>query len=164
MALPFHVEQPVAAPAADVWAFLLDFTNIASWMQGTEELVLLTPGPLAKGSRFRQTRRLHGRVATEEFAVTALDPEARRLALEADGRRGTVGRGVFRFGYEVREHPGGSVVVLDGEIAELGRAVEFVASFFVGNFVKVVAKDLEGLRHLVEQSARPPGHPERGVA
>ncbi len=163
MALPFHVEQPIAATPESVWSFLIQFTNSGRWMRDTLSVELLTDGPFGVGSRFRQTRRMYNRVAAEEFEVTAMDPVAHALALEVDGRKGVVGRGIFRFRYTMKPAgtPLGSstLVVLDGEIDALGRAVEFVASFFVGNFVRVVEKDLDGLRRCLEEGRTADGAP-----
>jgi hypothetical protein len=163
MALPFHVEQPIAATPEAVWSFLLQFQNSGRWMRDTLSVEVLTEGPFAVGTRFRQTRRMYNRVAAEEFLVTDLDPVAHALSLEVDGKKGSAGRGVFRFRYAMRPAgtPPGSatLMVLDGEIDELGRAVEFVASFFVGNFVRVVERDLDGLRRCLEEGRTAEGVP-----
>jgi carbon monoxide dehydrogenase subunit G len=151
MALPFHVEQRIEAPPDRVWAFVLDISQSGRWMRDTVSIEMLDPGPFGVGSRFRQTRRMYGREASEEFTVTRFDAQARRLDLEVDGRKGSAGRGVFRFRYEMRAAGPATVVVLDGEIDALGRVVELVASFFVGNFVKVVERDLDGLRMCLEE-------------
>lgn len=156
MSLPFHLEQPIAAPADVVWRYLLEFQNTRRWMEGTSDVASLDPGPIAVGSRFRQTRTIHGRAATVEFVVSELDEAERTIALEVDGRRSALGRGVFRFRYAMRRTgvaDAATLVVVDGSIDELGRAVELVASLFVGKFVKVVAKDLEALRRALEGAA-----------
>ena len=150
MALPFHAEQRMHASPDAVWAFIQDVPRSGRWMHGTEHMEDLTGPPIAVGSRFLQRRKIHGRVASAEFVVTELDAAARRLTLEVDGRRGSLGRGVFRFTYAMQDDPGGGTrVVVDGEII-LGRAIELVAQFFVRNFVGVVEKDLEALRDCVD--------------
>lgn len=157
MALPFHAEQSIAAPPGVVWDFIIQFRNSGRWMRDTLAIEVIGEGQFGVGSRFRQTRRLYNRVATEEFEVTSFDEAARSFALEVDGKRGTLGRGVFRFRYRMQAsgEPRGSstLVVLDGEIDGLGFAVELIASFFVGNFVRVVEQDLDGLRRSVEEGA-----------
>jgi hypothetical protein len=164
MALPFHVEQPIDAPPDVVFRFITRVENTLRWMDGTTAVEALTDGPIAVGSRYRQTRAIGGRTATVELVVRELDAGSGTLALEADGRRSALGRGVFRFRYAVRpaeRRAGASQVVLDGEIDALGRAVELVASFFVAKFVKVLARDLEALRRCVEQA---PGRADGGPA
>ena len=150
MSLPFHLEQPIGAPPGVVWRYLLEFQNTRRWMEGTSDVAALDPGPIAVGSRFRQTRSIHGRVATVEFVVSELDEATRTIALEVDGRKSALGRGVFRFRYAMQPSGAATRVVVDGSIDELGRAVELVASLFVGKFVKVVARDLEALRRALE--------------
>ena len=147
MALPFHAEQHVLAAPEVVWAFIQDVGRAGRWMRGTERMEELTRPPLAVGSRFLQTRRIQGHVASAEFVVTDLDPLRRRLSLEVDGRTGSLGRGVFRFRYAMdADGRGGTRVIVDGEIAELGRAVELLARLFVRSFVRVVESDLDALR------------------
>lgn len=164
MALPFHVEQPIAATPDAVWSYLTHFENTRHWMEGTTEVEELTPPPIRAGSRYRQTRSIGRHVATVELEVRAIDAAARTILLEADGRRSALGRGVFRFGYAVLPAPGGSArLVLDGEIDALGRAVELVASFFVGNFTRVVARDLDALRSRVEEQRAPREEHARGA-
>ena len=150
MSLPFHLEQPIGAPPGVVWRYLLEFQNTRRWMEGTSDVAALDPGPIAVGARFRQTRSIHGRVATVEFVVSELEEATLTIALEVDGRKSALGRGVFRFRYAMQPSGAATRVVVDGSIDELGRAVELVASLFVGKFVKVVAKDLEALRRALE--------------
>ena len=150
MSLPFHAEQRMRSSPDAVWAFIQDVPRSGRWMRGTEHMEDLTGPPIAVGSRFLQRRRIHGRVASAEFVVTEMDAAARCLALEVDGRRGSLGRGVFRFRYAMQADPGGGTrVVVDGEIV-LGRAIELVAQFFVSKFVAVVERDLETLRDCVD--------------
>lgn len=151
MPLPFHAEQRVRAAPDAVWAFIQDIGASGRWMRGTEHMEDLTGPPIEVGSRFLQRRRIHGRAASVEFVVTAFDPAARSLSLEVDGRRSSLGRGVFRFRYAMQDDPsGGTRVVVDGEVV-LGRAIELVAQFFMSRFVAVVEKDLEALRDCVER-------------
>ena len=150
MALPFHAEQRIRASPEVVWAFVQDVPRSGRWMRGTEHMEDLTGPPIAVGSRFLQTRRVHGRVASAEFVVTDLDPATRSLAMEVDGRRSSLGRGIFRFRYTLRgDEGGGTRVVVDGEIV-LGRAMGLVAQFFVSKFTEVLEKDLEALRDCVD--------------
>lgn len=70
------------APPAKVFAVASDFPNGARTVKAITKMEMLTPGPVGVGTRFRETRTMFGREATEEMQVTAFDPP-RSYALEA---------------------------------------------------------------------------------
>ena len=82
------VTRVIAAPVEQVWAAFADLRARAPWLSEVDSVEVLTPGPLALGSRWRETRTdRHGTQVTEELVVAALDPgRACTLALAgADG-------------------------------------------------------------------------------
>ena len=52
----FKSDVLIAAPSERVFAALTDLDNAPKLLSGIGEVQLLTPGPLGKGSRFRETR------------------------------------------------------------------------------------------------------------
>jgi len=50
-----------------------DFPNAANFVDGIIKVEMLTPGPVAVGTRVRETRIMMGREATEEMEVTIMD-------------------------------------------------------------------------------------------
>ncbi|HKJ11130.1 MAG TPA: SRPBCC family protein [Ornithinimicrobium sp.] len=62
-----------AAPAA-VWDVLTDLTRSAERLSGVESVQIMTPGPYAVGTRWRQTRSFFGRSSTEEMWVRQNHP------------------------------------------------------------------------------------------
>jgi hypothetical protein len=98
------------------------------------------------GSRWRETRKVFGREATEEFEVTRLEPP-RFLALRCEGCRGTSGRGEYLFNFESEPQAHGSRLTVHGEIRGLGRLWELAGRIFAGTYRKAMARDLAALRH-----------------
>lgn len=66
--------RPVAAPPARVFEILADLRGGAKRITAITKLEVLTPGPIGKGTRFRETRVMFGREATEEMEITHFDP------------------------------------------------------------------------------------------
>src|SRR5680860_912729 len=79
-----QVERVAAAPASRVWGVMTDLSGWEHSLSGVERVTRLDTGEgFEVGTRWRETRRMFGREATEEMAVTALDP-GRSYRVEAD--------------------------------------------------------------------------------
>ncbi len=82
------IRRQVAAPREGVFATASDFANAARAVQAIEKTEILTGGPVGVGTRFRETRRMFGRPATEEMTVAAFDPpRGYTLAAQSCGTR-----------------------------------------------------------------------------
>jgi carbon monoxide dehydrogenase subunit G len=66
-------------PPAEVFEFLADFENLPRWNYAISETRKISGGPVAVGSRYRQTRTLPSR-REETFEVTEFEPD-RKLAI-----------------------------------------------------------------------------------
>jgi carbon monoxide dehydrogenase subunit G len=111
MAARVTVERTIAAPPERVFAVAIDIHHWAEIVPAIQRVDVLTPGPMAVGTRFRETRKMMGREATEEMTVTGFDPpRGYVLAAESHGCRyrtelrfepeGAGTRMVFEFGAE----------------------------------------------------------------
>ena len=79
-----RMEREVAAPAEAVWAVMTDLDSSPDTLSGVDAIERLDGGgELRVGTRWRETRTLMGRQATEEMEVTALEP-GRSYTVEAD--------------------------------------------------------------------------------
>lgn len=65
----------VAAPRDKVFATYSDFPNAANYISAIDSIEMLTEGPVAVGTQFRETRTLFGRQATETMEVTRFEPD-----------------------------------------------------------------------------------------
>lgn len=86
-----QVSRHVEAPAAVVWEVLTDLEGMARHLPGILRLERLSddgPGAYQRGTRWRETRRMFGREASEVMEVAAVDPERRTdIVAEHDGVR-----------------------------------------------------------------------------
>lgn len=74
MASVLKIEHKCAAPPERVFALAADFANMTDHLTGVTKVEMLTGGPPAVGTRFRETRVMFGKEATEEMFVTAFEP------------------------------------------------------------------------------------------
>lgn len=82
------VERVIQAPPGRVWETMTDLTAWESVLSGVEKVEVLTPGGFGVGTRWRETRRMFGKEATEEMRVTAVEPAERyRVEAESHGTR-----------------------------------------------------------------------------
>ncbi|TKJ22377.1 SRPBCC family protein [Blastococcus sp. CCUG 61487] len=69
-----EVRRHVAAPVQQVWGVATDLAGSPQVISGIDAVEVLTPGPFGVGTRWRETRTMMGRSATEEMTVTAVAP------------------------------------------------------------------------------------------
>lgn len=70
----FTISRRIDAPVETVFAILTDLENAAGRIRGIARIEILTPGPVGRGTCFRETRLLGRHEATEEMAITAFEP------------------------------------------------------------------------------------------
>ncbi len=137
----------VAAPPERVFRIATDLPKLAETIGGIDRVEVLSGGPMREGTRWRETRALHGRQATEEMQVTAFDPP-RSFVVEAESH-GAHYRTVCSF------EPADSGTRMTMEFT--GRPLTFFARVFslFGFFMekslrKILAQDLEDVRRAAE--------------
>lgn len=67
------IKKQIAASPEVVFARATDLARAPQIMSGIAALEVLTPGPVGVGTRFRETRRMFNREATEEMTITRFD-------------------------------------------------------------------------------------------
>jgi carbon monoxide dehydrogenase subunit G len=131
------VEATVNAPPDVVFQTTADIANWPKFISGIQAVELLTPGPVAAGMRFRETRTMFGKAATEEMTVAEFEPP-RRFLLTAFNH-GTAYRAEHTFAAE------GAGTRL--RLAFEGRPVALAARLFIPLgwlFASSVRRQLEG--------------------
>ena len=156
MALTMHWREEIAAPPERVFAVMADPDSFGKWMPGFVRIERLTPPPTGVGTRFRETRKMMGREATEEFEVTAFEPP-RVLGLSCDGKKGSSGSGEFRFRYMLAPGGPGTILTVDGEVGGLTGCMGW-CMFLLGPLMtafcrRAIAKDHAALKAYCERGA-----------
>ena len=68
------LSRVVAAPPERVWQVLTDVAHAPETLRGVTAVQLMTDGPYAVGTRWRETRTMMGKAVSEEMWVSACDP------------------------------------------------------------------------------------------
>lgn len=84
-----HVSHRIAAPAESVWELITDLPGSAGIISAINTVEMLSePGPFAVGTRWRESRTMFGRQATEVMEVSELTPgESYTTVAESHGAR-----------------------------------------------------------------------------
>ncbi len=69
-----ELSRRIDAPVAAVWEVLTDLSKAQERLSGVSALQIMTSGPYAVGTRWRETRTFFGMTATEEMWVRHNDP------------------------------------------------------------------------------------------
>ena len=69
-------------PISEVYDYLADLRHVPEWNWAIEETAQITPGPVAVGTRYRQTRHTPRR-SVEHLQISALEPN-RMISVTGD--------------------------------------------------------------------------------
>lgn len=78
----------IAAPRAEVFEAFADLTNLANTVKAITQVELLTEGPIGVGTRFKETRVMFGKEASEIMEITQFKPHELHLNLDFCRRSG----------------------------------------------------------------------------
>lgn len=146
--MQIELETIVAAPPAAVFSTLADVGNWARFMSGVESVEILTPGAIDAGTRFRETRTMFGKTATEVMTVVEIAPPDRLLL--AASNHGTE----YRIEHQLTAVKDGTRVSLQFSgtpTTSLARIFAPLGLLFAGSVRKQVAKDLADLKREAER-------------
>jgi hypothetical protein len=136
-----------AAPER-VFEIASDFEGAAGTVAAITKTELLTDGPVRVGTRFRETRTMFNREATEEMEVTAFDPpRSYALACENHGTR-------FHSVVRVVPGAGGCNLEMECEATPLtlpAKVMCFLMKPFMKKMMRGIATDLDDVARAAEQ-------------
>jgi carbon monoxide dehydrogenase subunit G len=144
MPLQFSVTEHFNLPVETVFNGLTDLDAAQHWMKGFVSIEKIKGTKVETGAVWRETRKMYGKKATEEFEVTSVTPN-KEIKLRVDGTKGTTGKGEFLFQYILEENNNGTQVTLNGEIKGLKGIAAFFGKLFIGGFKKACVRDLQAL-------------------
>lgn len=142
-----RLQKFIAQPPERVFAIFSDLENAARNVRGIESLTLLSDGPVGVGTRFRETRVLFGKQATEEMEVTEFVFPL-RYTVEADSC-GSHFKTTFRFS----PGDGGTDVFVDIEVEPRSLAARLMrplSALMLRPMRKCMEQDLDDLREVAE--------------
>jgi hypothetical protein len=148
------ITRQINAPRETVFARASDFATAPNHIRGIKKVEMLTAGPVGKGTRFRETRIMFKREATEEMEVIAFDPPSGYvLGCESCGCR-------YRSEFRMTPRAGGTEVQMDFNVQPLtlfAKIMGFLMKPMMKMCVKEIAKDLDDLKASIEGTPPPAG-------
>ncbi len=144
-----EVQKTIAAPPGRVFEIATDLGRIAETMSGIDSAEVLTEGPFGEGTRWRETRTLYGKQATEEMWVTGFDPP-RSYVVEAESHGSH-----YRTELTFQPEDGGTRVTMvfaGRPIGLLARVFSFLSAVMMKSVKKALDQDLEDLKQVAESS------------
>jgi hypothetical protein len=143
-----------SAPPERVWSVLSDFEHAAGRIEAIRKIEILTPGPVGKGTRFRETRMMFKKEATEEMEITEWVPP-RRYVLECESCGCH-----YRSAVSCTPEENGTRVEMSMEAKPLSFAAKILGALMgwmmAGACRKAFEKDLSDLKRHVEGGATAP--------
>ena len=144
-----HVETTVNAPIADVWAVVTDIPNAAENISGVDDVeVLEKPAEGLVGLKWKETRTIGGRSATETMWITDVEEEG-YYTTEARSHGA-----IYRTDIRLADAADGTLLSMEfgGEAQSLGaKIMSTVFGFMIKRSVKkALRKDLEDIKAAAE--------------
>ncbi|GHG95223.1 hypothetical protein GCM10018780_18460 [Streptomyces lanatus] len=147
------MERRVAAGQGPVWEALTDLAGMERVLSGVSRVEVLTEGGFGVGTRWRETRRMFGKDATEEMWVTVCEaPERYVVEAESHGSH-------YVSEWELRpDGPSATTVRMTFTAQASGGIAGLLAKLLGGMgekaVAKAIAKDLDDVAREVEGRAR----------
>ena len=149
----FTLTKRIHASPEVVWDVFTDFDKVADRISAIVKLELLTDGPVGLGTRFRETRIMFKREATEEMEFTDFDPP----------RSYTIGSESCGCEYSCKHRfvPDGNDTVLEFEmsyrpVSIFAKLMTPLGKLMQGPMIKCLEKDFDELKAVAEGDAPSP--------
>jgi len=149
--MKLSVDTTIQAPRERVWQIISDIENAGQNISGIEKIEVLEPGNGLLGLKWRETRTLFGKQATEVMWITDVDEErSYRTRAESHGM-------VYRTTLALADEGEGTRLTMEfgGEAQTLGaRALALTMGWMMkGATVKALQKDLEDIKAVAERES-----------
>lgn len=144
------VRTKVAAPANVVFEVASDLAHAAEHISGIKKLELLTDGPIAVGTRFRETRVMFHKEATEEMQITRLEP-GRTYTVECESCGAH-----YSSTFQVQPEGSGSEMEMRLEARPLtlfAKLMSPLGFLMAGMMKKCLEQDLDDVKRIAESRA-----------
>jgi carbon monoxide dehydrogenase subunit G len=162
MSIEFQVTEILPGTPERAFQALTDIDRATERIPGIIAVERVGDVQQGVGMRWRETRKMRGKEATEEIEVTHYHPSS-HLGLRIDGTKGTSGRGTYVFDYKLAQRVGGTEVRMTGRIdGLLPPMLRWMGPLLAGFIKRECVKDLRALaEHLRHEDA---GRPTAKVA
>ncbi len=137
------ITRRVSAPVDRTFEVFTDLHGAQERIPEIISMEVLTEGPVGSGTRFRETRKMFGKEATEEMEITTFEPNS-VYAVECESC-GAHFRTEFRFAPAAE---GGTSVEMETVVKPISLFAKLMApvsGLMMGSMKKALAKDMDRL-------------------
>ena len=142
------ISEQIAAPRDKVFDKLIDYPSFADTFSAIKKAEVLTEGEIGVGTRFRETRLMFGKEATEEMTIAEFDRPSRIVYTAASHGCS------YRTAHELIEKDGGTELSLTFEgkgVSLMGKVMSGLMGWMMkGACHKAMTKDLAELKSALE--------------
>lgn len=143
----FTITKQIDAAPETVFEYATDLRRAPERINGIVKMEVLTEGPIRLGTRFRETRIMFKREATEEMEITAFDPPTGyALGCESHGCR-------YRTEFRLRPTDAGTEMQMEFDAHPLtlpAKVLGFLFKPMLKACIKETEKDLDDLAAAIE--------------
>lgn len=140
----FTITKRIHAPVGKVFALAADIPNASKAIPAILKIEMLTPGPVGKGTKWRETRKMFGKEAVEVMEITDFQP-GRSYSVGADscGAR-------YDSRLEFKADGNGTLVEMRMAYSAPGLFARIMGAMMKGVMRKALDGDLESLKKAAE--------------
>lgn len=147
--MKIHDQIVIHAPIDQVFTAFTDLSNMPERIKGIEKIEILhEPAVMQVGTKWRETRTMFGKQATEEMWVTDLQPQqSYQVEAESNGVH-------YTSNYDFAEQDGSTLVKMTFVGKPLNvkaKLFSFMLVIFAGATKKALHQDLEDLKIFCEK-------------
>lgn len=146
--MEIHITKHIKAPLDRVFDVFSDISKAQDRIEGITNIEILSDTKHGLGTRWRETRVLFGREASEEMEISAFEPNQSYEVVAAS--RGAEYHTIYTF----KEQDGGTLVemVFSGKAVSLSaKLMSPLAFLFKGATQKALEADMDALKRICEQ-------------
>jgi hypothetical protein len=145
----FTLKTHIAAPREKVFEAATNLRDAPGRIKGITKMEVLTEGPIGVGTRFRETRMMFKREATEEMEITAFDPpNAYAIGCDSCGCR-------YHSEFRFTDNNSGTDVELSFQMKPLtflAKVMGILLRPMMKMVSKCMVKDLQDLKESIESA------------
>ncbi len=141
------VARHIHAPIERVYELFTDLEHAADRIKGLERVEMLSEGPFGVGTRWRETRTMFGKEATEEMVIASCEPPNMYVADAAS--HGSEYRSIWRFA----PSGDGTDVAMEFQatpVSLMAKLMTPLAGLMMKSVVKLLEADLDDLAKVAE--------------